>query len=90
MAATTPHHCTGSCVCPIHDTPLIYAPLIDDHACQDAKCVLGGGTDPTRFGSGRRFDFIQARWEHGHDDMVDGCTLCHAEYDEAYAYTQGR
>lgn len=72
-------------MCPIHDTPLIYAAVIDDHACQDGGCVLGSGT---AVGVGRRFSFIQARWEHGHADLVDGCALCRAEYDEARAYAQ--
>jgi hypothetical protein len=86
MPATAPHRCDETCVCPIHDTPLIYAPAIDDHACQDADCILGGGT---AVAVGRRFSFIQARWEHGHDELTDGCALCHAEYDEARAYAQG-
>lgn len=25
---------------------------------------------------------IASRWEHGHDELTDGCALCHAEYDE--------
>ncbi|MFE3326859.1 hypothetical protein [Streptomyces sp. NPDC059176] len=25
---------------------------------------------------------IAARWEHGHDQLTDGCALCIAEYDE--------
>jgi hypothetical protein len=27
---------------------------------------------------------VQARWEHGHDELTDGCALCVAEYDEAF------
>lgn len=27
---------------------------------------------------------IQARWEHGHAELTDGCALCIAEYDEAF------
>lgn len=42
----TPHACDETCVCPIHETPLIYAPSIDDHACQDIECVFGHGTKP--------------------------------------------
>jgi hypothetical protein len=90
MAATMPHRCDETCVCPIHGTPLIYAPLIDDHACQDARCVLGRGADPTGpYGPSRRYFFIQARWQHGHAELTDDCALCAAEYDEARAYAQG-
>jgi len=38
-----PHACDETCVCPIHETPLIYAPSVDDHACQDVTCVHGHG-----------------------------------------------
>lgn len=89
MPATTPHRCDETCVCPIHDTPLIYASAIDDHACQNASCPLGLGTAQNIFGSGLRYYFIEARWEHGHADLVDGCALCIAEYDEARTYAQG-
>ncbi|MFJ6559928.1 hypothetical protein ACIQMV_08605 [Streptomyces sp. NPDC091412] len=27
---------------------------------------------------------IAARWEHGHTELTDGCTLCTAEYAEAF------
>jgi hypothetical protein len=37
------HRCTDQCVCPIHGTPLIYAPESGEHACQDATCVHGHG-----------------------------------------------
>lgn len=41
------HRCGDRCICPIHETPLIYAPGKDDHACQDVDCVHGhGGFDP--------------------------------------------
>lgn len=40
---TAQHDCTEKCQCPIHHTPLIYAPGTDDHACQDASCPLGHG-----------------------------------------------
>lgn len=33
---------------------------------------------------------IQARWDHGHDDLTDGCALCHAEYAEAVQWAQER
>lgn len=25
------------------------------------------------------------RWEHGHDELTDGCALCLAEWAEAFA-----
>jgi hypothetical protein len=28
---------------------------------------------------------IAARYEHGHDTLTAGCSLCNAEYDEAMA-----
>lgn len=31
---------------------------------------------------------IQARWEHGHDQLTDGCALCQAEYAEARDWAQ--
>lgn len=33
---------------------------------------------------------IADRWEHGHDELVDGCALCIAEYAEALEAVQGR
>lgn len=60
MPATAPHHCDETCVCPIHDTPLIYAPRLDDHACQDPGCVLGGGTAPVFFNVNSRHYLLQA------------------------------
>lgn len=30
---------------------------------------------------------IAARYEHGHTFLTDGCSLCHAEYDEIHAIT---
>jgi hypothetical protein len=29
---------------------------------------------------------IAARWDHGHDELTDGCALCQAEYAEARAW----
>lgn len=31
---------------------------------------------------------IQARWEHGHDQLTNGCALCQAEYAEARDWVQ--
>lgn len=39
----TPHTCDEGCVCPDHETPLIYSPAWDEHACQDVTCVHGHG-----------------------------------------------
>lgn len=39
----TRHACDDTCVCPVHGTPLIYAPAWDDHACQDITCEYGHG-----------------------------------------------
>lgn len=45
----TNHSCDDGCVCPIHHTPLYYAPASNDHACQNADCEwAGGGFNPTR------------------------------------------
>lgn len=46
----TPHACDETCVCPFHQTPLIYAPSIDDHACQDIECTFGHGMKPQLIG----------------------------------------
>ena len=46
----TPHTCDETCVCPLHRTPLIYAPSIDDHACQTSACIFGHGTKPKFIG----------------------------------------
>lgn len=34
------------------------------------------------------FEDIQARWYHGHDELTDGCSLCQAEYREAFELAQ--
>ncbi len=39
----TSHLCDDSCVCPLHETQLYYAPSINDHACQDITCVFAHG-----------------------------------------------
>lgn len=46
MTRTTPHTCTARCVCPVHQTRLVYSPLHDDHACQDPDCVYAHGMNP--------------------------------------------
>lgn len=89
MDAVPRHRCDATCVCPIHQSPLLYAPAIDDHACQEATCVLANGTAPV-YDASLRYYFIQARWEHGHGALVDGCTLCQAEYKEASAWRADR
>lgn len=33
---------------------------------------------------------IAARWEHGHDELTDGCALCRAEYAEVHALIHGQ
>lgn len=40
------HICDDGCACPIHDTPLIYWPHGDEHACQDVTCEHGHGMVP--------------------------------------------
>jgi hypothetical protein len=35
--------CDERCVCPVHSTPLLYAPASDEHACQDVNCRHGHG-----------------------------------------------
>lgn len=37
------HVCGDGCVCPIHGTPLLYAPNGGDHACQDPECEHAHG-----------------------------------------------
>lgn len=41
-----PHRCTDRCRCPIHETPLLYWPAGDDHACQEAGCEYAQGFKP--------------------------------------------
>ena len=42
------HRCDRLCVCPLHQTPLIYWPAGNDHACQDVDCQYGhGGCNPS-------------------------------------------
>ena len=38
------HACDEFCRCPVHRTPMIYAPSADEHACQDIDCEYGHGT----------------------------------------------
>lgn len=38
-----PHVCDDRCVCPTHDTPLLYWPAGDEHACQDRDCEHAHG-----------------------------------------------
>jgi hypothetical protein len=88
MPATTPHRCNSFCVCPIHGTPLIYWPAGHDHACQADDCrYREGGCSPVLAWAWRVHRKMASR-EHGHADLVDGCALCNAEYDEARAYAQ--
>lgn len=42
-AADLNHTCGERCVCPIHGTPLLYAPAQDEHACQDPDCKHAHG-----------------------------------------------
>jgi hypothetical protein len=37
------HRCDYVCVCPVHETPLLYCPGTDEHACQDPSCVHAHG-----------------------------------------------
>lgn len=37
------HECDDNCICPIHKTPLFYAPISNIHACQDVECIHGHG-----------------------------------------------
>jgi hypothetical protein len=46
MDDIVPHCCTNRCRCPVHQTPLIYWPGGDDHACQDADCEYAHGFKP--------------------------------------------
>lgn len=32
---------------------------------------------------------IAARWEHGHTELTDNCSLCHAEWAEVHAALHG-
>lgn len=46
MSQTPEHRCDERCVCPVHQTPLLYSPSHNDHGCLDAACVHGhGGID---------------------------------------------
>jgi hypothetical protein len=44
------HVCDETCVCPFHQTSLIYAPSTEDHACQDIECLFGYGMKPKLIG----------------------------------------
>ncbi|WP_329492490.1 hypothetical protein OG618_36985 (plasmid) [Kitasatospora sp. NBC_01246] len=47
MTRSQAHQCDDLCVCPVHLTPLLYAPVAGDHACQNADCEHGhGGFNP--------------------------------------------
>jgi len=37
------HQCDYVCVCPVHETPLLYCPSTGEHACQDPRCVHAHG-----------------------------------------------
>jgi hypothetical protein len=40
-----PHRCDDDCTCPVHGTPLLYAPASNEHACQDPDCEHAHGFD---------------------------------------------
>lgn len=52
-----PHECDEKCVCPVHDTALIYAPSVDKHACQDSSCIYAHGYEDRVFA-----DFLLIRY----------------------------
>lgn len=39
------HHCDYVCICPVHETPLLYCLGTDEHACQDPECVHAHGIE---------------------------------------------
>lgn len=40
------HKCDQTCVCPDHPAlPLLYAPLVGEHACQLEPCRFGHGLE---------------------------------------------
>jgi hypothetical protein len=36
-----------------------------------------------------RLNEIAARWEHGHDELVNNCALCNGEWAEVYTAIHG-
>jgi hypothetical protein len=43
MMSLSTHRCDDDCTCPIHKTPLFYAPASNEHACQDPDCIHAQG-----------------------------------------------
>jgi hypothetical protein len=37
------HRCDERCTCPVHGTPMYFAPSTGEHACQDVDCKYGHG-----------------------------------------------
>ena len=37
------HRCDNLCVCPVHETPLLFALYSGEHVCQDRDCVHAHG-----------------------------------------------
>lgn len=37
------HICTTECVCPVHNTQLLFNPDSGDHACRDIMCIYAHG-----------------------------------------------
>ena len=45
----TDHRCDERCVCPIHETELMYAPAWNEHACTDIYCEFAHGLEDNIF-----------------------------------------
>jgi hypothetical protein len=48
---TAEHRCGPRCICPIHETRLIWWPSGREHACRDVECVHGRGGLPSEVAS---------------------------------------
>lgn len=59
---TDRHRCDDSCVCPIHDTPMLYAAATARHACQDPDCIHAHGVDLVAL---RYAEMVKAEAERG-------------------------
>lgn len=71
MTGLPSHRCTDRCRCPIHETPLIYWPAGDDHACQDSDCEYAQGfkpIEPTPIGQAVLDTQAILMWRH-HPDL---------------------
>jgi hypothetical protein len=56
----TDHRCDERCVCPVHETELMYAPAWDEHACTDIYCEFAHSLE------GNIFDWLSRNLDRQH------------------------